>query len=181
MKKVTALTVTLVLLVLSLSQVIYASNEGIFGDMGVVGILLKEHKKYTPDDFPGIDIEKMVYDTPITISITLTEKTRKTTDHAMTIISDVIGDNISFIRPDYKTIAVGDLMWINGDADGDWDCDLTDVSITLKYIAKWDITLDSYAFGAVDIYRDGKITLVDVTIMMKKIAGWDQSKWLPAQ
>ncbi|MBE6707865.1 MAG: hypothetical protein E7578_01310 [Ruminococcaceae bacterium] len=181
MKKLTALTVTLVLLILSLAQVIYASDEGYIGNIGEIRVGLYEAERFDYDSFPGVKIQIIRYYSSCGFYIMLEERTIKATDEAVEIIKSIIGDNIEYIIPSYKTIVSGDLMWYNGDADSDWDCDLTDVSLVLKYIAKWDVPFENSEFEAVDLYRDGKITLVDVTIMMKKIAGWDQSKWLPAQ
>ena len=57
---------------------------------------------------------------------------------------------------------------------GDLNCaekvNLTDVSILLKYIAKWDVSVDTYY---ADVNRDGKVNLADASRMMKYIAKWD--------
>ncbi len=56
-----------------------------------------------------------------------------------------------------------------GDTDGNGKVTLADVSLMIKYIAEWDITLDKVA---ADYNKDGRITLADASLVMKKIAGW---------
>lgn len=59
---------------------------------------------------------------------------------------------------------------IYGDANGDGKVNLSDVSALLKYIAKWDIEIDT---KAADVNRDEKINLSDVSLILKYIAKWD--------
>lgn len=59
-------------------------------------------------------------------------------------------------------------MIVYGDADTNSKTNLGDVSLILKYIAKWDVTLDTDAATV-----DGKINLADVALTLKYIAGWD--------
>jgi len=56
-----------------------------------------------------------------------------------------------------------------GDVTGDGRVNLSDVSAVLKYIAKWEITLDEVR---VDFDENGRVNLADVNRMMKYIAGW---------
>jgi len=57
-----------------------------------------------------------------------------------------------------------------GDANGDGRCNISDVSLILKYIAKWDVTLRR---ASADANVDGKVNLTDASHMMKYIAKWD--------
>ena len=63
-----------------------------------------------------------------------------------------------------------DVSYIPGDADGSGEINLLDVTITLKYIAKWENV--PINFFAADVNGDSKVTLADVTYMLKHIAGW---------
>lgn len=57
-----------------------------------------------------------------------------------------------------------------GDATGDGNINLSDVSLILKSIAKWDVTLD---IDAADVTGDGNVNLSDVSLILKYIAKWD--------
>ena len=57
-----------------------------------------------------------------------------------------------------------------GDANGDGVCNIADVSHLLKYIAKWDVTVQKIS---ADCNTDGKLNASDVTAMLKHIAKWD--------
>ena len=59
----------------------------------------------------------------------------------------------------------------NGDATGDGKLNLSDVSMILKYIAKWDVEVDPLA----DFDENGKITLGDAAYVLKYIAKWNVS------
>lgn len=59
---------------------------------------------------------------------------------------------------------------IPGDADGDGKVKLADVSVMLKYIAKWDVEMDS---SNADVTGDGKVSMTDVSLLLQYIAGWD--------
>lgn len=60
---------------------------------------------------------------------------------------------------------------VRGDASGDGELNLDDVSLTMKFIAEWDgITVDE---TAADVNLNGRIGLTDVCLMLKLIAGWD--------
>jgi len=52
----------------------------------------------------------------------------------------------------------------------DTNINLADVSLMLKYIAKWDVEMDT---DAADVTGEGKINLGDVSLMLKYIAKWD--------
>lgn len=57
-----------------------------------------------------------------------------------------------------------------GDANGDGKVNLSDVSLTLKHIAKWNgISID---LNRADVLNDGKVILSDVSMMLKHIAKW---------
>lgn len=57
-----------------------------------------------------------------------------------------------------------------GDADGNGVCNIADVSHLLKYIAKWDVTVQKIS---ADCNTDGKLNASDVTAMLKHIAKWN--------
>lgn len=57
-----------------------------------------------------------------------------------------------------------------GDCNEDKKINLADASTMLKYIANWDIQINT---TAADVNRDGKINLVDVSRILKYIAKWD--------
>lgn len=63
-----------------------------------------------------------------------------------------------------------ELAVIFGDADGNGKVNLSDVSAMLKYIAKWDVTIDTVA---ADVDRNEKVNLNDVSAILKYIAKWD--------
>ncbi len=57
----------------------------------------------------------------------------------------------------------------NGDANGDGQITLNDVSTILKHIAKWDVDIDALA----DFDTNGKINLSDAGLVLKYIAKWN--------
>ncbi len=57
-----------------------------------------------------------------------------------------------------------------GDVTGEGKINLADVSLILKYIAKWDVELNT---SAADVTADGKVNLADVSLLLKYIAKWD--------
>lgn len=59
---------------------------------------------------------------------------------------------------------------VMGDVTYDGKVALSDVSLILKYVAGWDVTVGlSYA----EVTGDGFVTLADVSLILKYIAGWD--------
>lgn len=58
-----------------------------------------------------------------------------------------------------------------GDVNGDNGINLSDVSMMLQAIAKWDIT--GYNEAAADVNADGSVTLSDVSKMLQYIAKWE--------
>lgn len=72
----------------------------------------------------------------------------------------------------------GDGEWSNvyseaylaGDADGNGKCNISDVSALLKFIAKWDVTVQKIS---ADTNCDGKINITDASNILKYIAKWD--------
>ncbi len=57
-----------------------------------------------------------------------------------------------------------------GDANGDGKVSISDVSVMLKYIAKWDdLNID---LDMADVVNDEKIILSDVSMLLKHIAKW---------
>ncbi len=75
--------------------------------------------------------------------------------------TEVCGRIISPVDP-------GDL----GDPDGNGKRNLSDVSIMLKYIAKWDLSEHTFIEEAADVTCDGKINLHDASKMLMFLAGW---------
>lgn len=59
---------------------------------------------------------------------------------------------------------------IIGDINGDGSVSLADVTLLLKHIAGWDVTIDNVA---ADTNGDGSISLADATLLMKYLANWD--------
>ena len=59
-------------------------------------------------------------------------------------------------------------VW-NGDADGNGQITLSDVSTILKHIAKWDVEIDPVA----DFNSDGTINLNDASLVLQYIAKWN--------
>ncbi len=58
-----------------------------------------------------------------------------------------------------------------GDANGDDRINISDASLILKHIAKWDGLEINIKYS--DANKDGKINISDVSYILKKIAGWD--------
>ena len=57
-----------------------------------------------------------------------------------------------------------------GDANLDGRLNLSDCSLILKYIAKWDVEINH---DLSDVNDDGKINLSDASLILKYIAKWD--------
>ena len=57
-----------------------------------------------------------------------------------------------------------------GDANGDGKCNLSDVSLLMKAIAKWSVSLNRVS---ADVNSDGKLSLADASMILKYIAKWD--------
>ncbi len=58
---------------------------------------------------------------------------------------------------------------VYGDVNGDGKINLYDVSMLMKYIAKWDMSKYNFVEAASDVNYDGKINLYDATKIMKYI------------
>lgn len=61
------------------------------------------------------------------------------------------------------------LLVAPGDVNGDGDINLADVTLLLKYLASWEVTVSE----AADVNGDDTITLADATLLLKHLAGWD--------
>lgn len=61
-----------------------------------------------------------------------------------------------------------------GDADSDGRVTLFDISCTLKYAAKWDMSKHAPKFSikAADVTQDGIVNTLDAVKILKYIAGW---------
>lgn len=57
-----------------------------------------------------------------------------------------------------------------GDANGDNDISLPDITLMLKYLASWGVDMN---LKAGDVNADGDVSLPDITLMLKYLAGWD--------
>lgn len=57
-----------------------------------------------------------------------------------------------------------------GDVNRDTMINLSDVSLTLKHIAKWDVEMD---MDAADVNDDTNVNLSDISLLLKYIAKWD--------
>ena len=60
-------------------------------------------------------------------------------------------------------------MVILGDADGDGEVDVTDVTIIERYIAEFPVS-DNFNEKAADVDGDGEVTVVDATILQRYLA-----------
>ncbi len=66
-----------------------------------------------------------------------------------------------------------------GDVNGDGKITLTDTSLMLKGIAKWEnVEIDT---AAADIVKDGKVNITDVSMLLKHIANWEGLEPLPEE
>lgn len=59
---------------------------------------------------------------------------------------------------------------IPGDVNNDGFVTLADVTLLMKYLAGWDVTINEVAS---DANADVKVNLADVTLLMKYLASWD--------
>jgi len=76
-------------------------------------------------------------------------------------------DVLTAARETYEWLKISPMY---GDVTGDEKINLTDVSALLKYIAKWDIDINT---ELADVVPDGNINLNDVSAVLKYIAKWD--------
>ncbi len=60
--------------------------------------------------------------------------------------------------------------YVLGDANDDGFVTLADVTLLMKYLAGWDVTINEVNS---DANVDGKVNLADVTLIMKYLANWD--------
>lgn len=63
-----------------------------------------------------------------------------------------------------------EVEYLPGDVNTNTIINLSDVSLLLKYIAKWDVEIN---FELSDVNDDGKINLSDASLILKHIAKWD--------
>lgn len=61
--------------------------------------------------------------------------------------------------------------YVAGDVNSDGNINLSDVSMMLQAIAKWDV--EGYTAEAADVNVDGSVTLSDVSRMLQYIAKWE--------
>ena len=57
-----------------------------------------------------------------------------------------------------------------GDADGDGELTIRDVSLIKQYIAKWNVTINE---KNADVNGDGDVNVKDVTLISQKLANWN--------
>ena len=63
-----------------------------------------------------------------------------------------------------------EVEYLPGDVNTNTIINLSDVSLLLKYIAKWDVEINH---DLSDVNDDGKINLSDASLILKHIAKWD--------
>ena len=74
---------------------------------------------------------------------------------------------------DTRSAAEGFIPLYRGDANGDGNVNLRDVTKMLRFIGRWDAqVIEDYA----DLNHDRTIDLNDASLAMKLIAGWDLTK-----
>ncbi len=59
---------------------------------------------------------------------------------------------------------------LHGDANNDGSMNISDVTLILQSIAKWDVTVQD---GVADVNGDGNINISDVTLILQAIAKWN--------
>ena len=59
-----------------------------------------------------------------------------------------------------------------GDPNNDDSINLSDITVMLRYISKWNLTEREFDFAAADVNCDGVVNLSDVTKVLQYIAGW---------
>ena len=59
-----------------------------------------------------------------------------------------------------------------GDPNNDDSINLSDITVMLRYISKWNLTEREFDFAAADVYCDGVVNLSDVSKVLQYIAGW---------
>ena len=60
--------------------------------------------------------------------------------------------------------------YILGDANGDCEVNIRDVTLILQCIAEWNVSIDKHN---ADVNRDGSVNIRDVTMVLQHIAGWN--------
>ncbi len=65
------------------------------------------------------------------------------------------------------TITVGGT--VSGDINSDGDVNLADVTLLLKHLASWDVSVNT---SAADVNADSDVNLADATLLLKYLAGW---------
>lgn len=65
------------------------------------------------------------------------------------------------------TINVGGT--VSGDVNSDGDVNLADVTLLLKHLASWNVTINE---AAADVNADSEVNLADATLLLKYLAGW---------
>lgn len=78
----------------------------------------------------------------------------------------VMGD--LHLTPEYIESAFSN--GVPGDANGDEKVNIGDVSLILKYIAGWEVTINA---DTSDVTGDDKVNISDVSLILKYIAGWE--------
>ncbi len=66
--------------------------------------------------------------------------------------------------------------YLAGDASGDGKFNISDVSVVMKSVAKWDITMKKIS---ADTNMDGRVNLTDAANMLKRIAKWNVTIGIP--
>ena len=91
------------------------------------------------------------------------------TVNGITAQCELFDDGYLFVECIFPPCGMG-IQYLPGDANTDGTVNLSDVSLILKHIAKWDVAMDA---DAADVNDDAKINLSDVSLVLKHIAGWN--------
>lgn len=75
---------------------------------------------------------------------------------------------VSIVYGSHRIVDPGDF----GDPNGDGHINVSDVSLIMKYIAKWDLSDKTFIEDAADVTHDEKIDLYDTSKLLKYIAKW---------
>ena len=118
-----------------------------------------------PDYIEKIVNGEIYYELPITLHLRYTS-----TDYVSNILSDLGCKNCSDFNHVEAKAYDGTFSLVHQEEPFEIIYGLSHVSLTLKYIAGWDV--DIINFIALDADKNNEINLSDIVCMMKKIAGW---------
>lgn len=157
-------------------------------------------REYTKADFPELELEMVETLDPMAdyegrknngeyrgfVHITLMDKSNKAVIEAIELLYERCEDNLDVVDGDLHLVVPMSKTYYDkpevdipitniitfGDVNNDYIINLKDVTLMLKYIAKWDnIKIE---FKAADMNFDGLITLTDVTAVLRFIAQFEE-------